>query len=146
MTSIGERAFSGCSSLKNVEMGDSVSVIGIGAFIGCNNLNYNEYDNALYLGGRKNACVVLVKAKSKDIKTCIMDRRTKIICGGAFENCMNLTSVLIPDSIINIGWGAFAECSSLEEVNYTGTEEQWGKIYNVGNNGWLTKATINYIG
>lgn len=146
VTSIGERAFSGCSSLKNVEMGDSVSVIGIGAFIGCNNLNYNEYDNALYLGGRKNSCVVLVKAKSKDIKTCIMDRRTKIICGGAFENCMNLTSVLIPDSIINIGWGAFAECRSLEEVNYTGTEEQWGRIYNAGNNGWLTKATINYIG
>lgn len=143
---IGTYAFRDCRNLKNVEIGDGVSVIGIGAFIGCDSLNYNEYDNALYLGGRKNSCVVLVKAKSKDIKTCIMDRRTKIICGGAFENCMNLTSVLIPDSIINIGWGAFAECSSLEEVNYTGTEEQWGKIYNVGNNGWLTKATINYIG
>lgn len=143
---IGTYAFRDCRNLKNVEIGDGVSVIGIGAFFGCDSLNYNEYDNALYLGSRKNSCVVLVKAKSKDIKTCIMDRRTKIICGGAFENCMDLTSVVIPVSITSIGWSAFAECRSLEEVNYTGTEEQWSRIYNAGNNGWLTKATINYVG
>lgn len=146
VTSIGDYAFRDCRNLKNVEIGDGVSVIGIGAFFGCDSLNYNEYDNALYLGGRKNSCVVLVKAKSKDIKTCIMDRRTKIICGGAFENCMDLTSVVIPVSITSIGWSAFAECRSLEEVNYTGTEAQWSRIYNAGNNGWLTKAMINYVG
>ena len=137
--------FKGCNNLKNVEIGNSVTSIGREAFFECNNLNYNEYDNALYLGGRKNSCVVLIKAKSKDIKTCIIEKRTKVIYDGAFENCIELTSIIIPFSVINIGWGAFAGCNRLEEVGYTGTEGQWDKIYNVGNNSCLISAKRNYI-
>lgn len=38
VTSIGERAFSDCSSLKNIEITDSVTSIGYGAFDGCSGL------------------------------------------------------------------------------------------------------------
>lgn len=145
VTEIGNYVFKGCNNLKNVEIGNSVTSIGREAFFECNNLNYNEYDNALYLGGRKNSCVVLIKAKSKDIKTCIIEKRTKVIYDGAFENCIELTSIIIPFSVINIGWGAFAGCNRLEEVGYTGTEGQWDKIYNVGNNSCLISAKRNYI-
>ena len=145
VTEIGDYAFKGCNNLKSVEIGNSVTSIGREAFFECNNLNYNEYDNALYLGGRKNSCVVLIKAKSKDIKTCIIEKRTKVIYDGAFENCIELTSIIIPFSVINIGWGAFAGCNRLEEVGYTGTEGQWDKIYNVGNNSCLFSAKRNYI-
>lgn len=145
VTEIGNYVFKGCNNLKNVEIGNSVTSIGREAFFECNNLNYNKYDNALYLGGRKNSCVVLIKAKSKDIKTCIIEKRTKVIYDGAFENCIELTSIIIPFSVINIGWGAFAGCNRLEEVGYTGTEGQWDKIYNVGNNSCLISAKRNYI-
>ena len=42
--------------------------------------------------------------------------------------------------------GAFSNCSSLNEVNYKGTEEQWKKIkIDDDGNFWLTNAKRNYI-
>ena len=37
---------------------------------------------------------------------------------GAFEHCENLTTVIVPDSIIAIGAGAFAYCFQLKTVNF----------------------------
>jgi len=35
---------------------------------------------------------------------------------GAFENCINLTSIIIPSSVTSIGGYAFAGCRSLEKI------------------------------
>ena len=42
---------------------------------------------------------------------------TKIICYGAFRDCMFLTSVHIPDSVTSIGDSAFLGCSSLASIH-----------------------------
>lgn len=42
----------------------------------------------------------------------------------AFRNYENLTSIIIPSSITNIGESAFEYCSGLKTVFYAGTEEQ----------------------
>ncbi|MBO7326038.1 MAG: leucine-rich repeat protein, partial [Clostridia bacterium] len=61
-----------------------------------------------------------------------------------FSGCDSLTSIVIPDSVTTIGSWAFWDCTSLTNVYYTGTEEQW-KAISIGNyNSSLTNATIHY--
>ncbi|MEE3334649.1 MAG: dockerin type I domain-containing protein, partial [Ruminococcus sp.] len=61
-----------------------------------------------------------------------------------FDFCSSLTSIEIPDSVTSIGDGAFHNCSSLKDVYYTGTEEQWKKISMGSDKSCLTSATIHY--
>ena len=50
----------------------------------------------------------------------------------------------IGNGVTSIGYSAFEDCSSLKDVYYSGTQEQWKKISIGRNNGYLTSATIHY--
>ena len=79
VTSIGDKAFDNCSLLKSITIPNSVVSVGYAAFSGCDNLQYNEYDNGLYLGSAENPYLVLVKSKSTDVTSCEIHNDTKII-------------------------------------------------------------------
>jgi hypothetical protein len=42
--------------------------------------------------------------------------RVTDIGNGAFDGCTNLTSVMLPDSVISIGYSAFARCRNLTTI------------------------------
>ncbi|MBQ8546610.1 MAG: leucine-rich repeat protein [Clostridia bacterium] len=116
VTSMGGSAFYQCTSLENVTISANLMSIGFNAFSGCTSLEYNEYDNAYYLGSEENPYVVLIKAKDKSITSCTINENTKFIYNGAFSGCTSLTSVTIGNSVTSIGDSAFYYCTSLESV------------------------------
>ena len=87
VTSIGNDAFSKCSSLSKIVIPSSVTSIGDSAFLGCSSLSK----------------IV--------IPSCVIK-----IGNGAFYSCRSLSEIVIPSSVTSIDYGAFSDCSSLSKI------------------------------
>ena len=114
--SIGYGAFACCDSLTSVEIPDSVTSIGEEAFSYCESLQYNVKDNLNYLGNETNPYLYLSGVTSQDITSANIDSSCKFIGDEAFYDCSSLTSVEIPDSVTSIGSYAFSNCDSLTSI------------------------------
>ncbi len=141
VTSIGEFAFSFCINLTNITIPDNVTSIKNNAFTGCRSLQYNEYEDGLYLGNSVNPYLIFRKLKDTSITSCSLNDKTKIISAYAFSNCSNLTSVTIPDGVTNIGEYAFEGCSSLTSITISDSVTSIGN-YAFSNCRSLTSITI----
>ena len=87
VTSIGDSAFEGCSSLRQIYIPDSVTSIGDSAFTGCTSLRQIN----------------------------IPDSVTSIKFD-AFRDCTSLRQIYIPDGVTSIGYSAFWGCDSLQTI------------------------------
>ena len=145
-------AFSGCSRMGSITIPDSVKNIGSEAFYYCDSLTsvhitdlkawceievcdieyYDSYANPLcegaklYLNGELlEGELIIPEGTSKigkyafykqAITSVVIPDSVTSIGYGAFINCDSLTSVVIGDSVTSIGDWAFAYCSSLTSV------------------------------
>lgn len=89
---IGQKAFSGTSSLRNMKLPNDVTVIDAYAF---------QNSGIMYFG---------ITSKSK--LTTIGDY--------AFNACTNLQNILIPAGVTTLGQGAFSDCTLLKNVDFRG--------------------------
>ncbi|MBE6534120.1 MAG: leucine-rich repeat domain-containing protein [Ruminococcaceae bacterium] len=117
VTSILDNAFNGGTYLKKISIPDSITSVGENAFYGCEKLEYNEYDNALYLGNENNPYLILVKTKNSAITRCTVNEKTVAICNNAFEGCSQLETLSIPNTVKSIGSKAFYGCDAVQEIN-----------------------------
>ena len=145
VTKIGSGVFSGCSELTSVTIPNSITNIGDNAFNGCEKLDYNVYDNGCYVGNDDNPYLALFMTKKQDITSCTINNKCKVICGGAFSGRYNLTSITIPESVINIGYNAFCGCEKLEKAEFASANSFCGFCFENANANPLTYAHHLYI-
>jgi hypothetical protein len=138
--SIYKYAFYDCNNLAEVTIPYGVTSVGYAAFSGCSNLQYNEYNNAYYLGNTKNPYYALIKVKS-EVSSCEINENTKIIASGAFERLYFLKRITIPDSVTTIGNSAFYSCWNLTCVTIENGVKSIGD-YAFGRCSELTSITI----
>ena len=133
VTSIGDGAFLGCSGLTSVTIPNSVISIGNYAFSGCNSLPV--IDNIRY------ADTYLIGVSNKSLSTYAIKEGTKWIGNEAFYECYDLTSITIPNSVTSIGNHAFRWCSGLTSVTIGNSVTSIGEVA-FSNCRSLTSVTI----
>lgn len=161
VTSIGVWAFNGCSALKNITLSDGITNIGYQAFYNTGYYNAdgeesNWENNTLYIGN------YLIEVDAQKLNNGILNGEipseyiikpgTKTIADMAFtdckgyieykdfENCVGLTSIKLPDGMVNIGNGVFDGCTKLASIEIPKS------VKNIGNSafsGCISLTGIN---
>lgn len=151
VTSIGEMAFLGCTSLKSVKLSTGVAKIDKNAFGSCSalqeiqvakdNPNFSSLNGVLY--SKKQDTLVIYPAAKTDAAYIIPSGVTSVAMYAFSENPY-LETLTIPNSLIKVGDSAFYNCKNLRAVSYNGTEEEWNQITIGLLNEKLTGANIQY--
>ncbi len=123
VTSIGDYAFEGHTSLISITIPDSVTNIGWYAFEGCTSLTridvaagneqYTSLDGVLF--DKDKTVLMQYPIGKSETKYTIPDGVTSI-GDYAFGDCTSLASITIPDSVTDIGDGAFCDCRSMTSI------------------------------
>ena len=138
VTNIGDSAFKGCAGLISLIVGNSVTSIGEKAFEGCTDMtsivwNVLKYDDAYTADGAPFISIcdnITSFTFGEDVEhipayLCYgMSQLTSIVIPnsvtnigeGAFCGCSGITSITIPESVTSVGTTAFQNCTSLTSV------------------------------
>ena len=150
VTDIGDSAFYGCTGLENVSIGNSVTSIGYYAFYGCKGLK-ELYINANNLSDftNSNPCVFsYAGSSSNELMVTFGNNVTKIPARLFYENSFStspkIKSITISSSVRSVGYCAFTNNSTLNDIYYYGTEENWDNTLIGDGNTRLNKATMHY--
>lgn len=136
---IGNNAFSGCSSLKQIYIPSGVTQIGTNAFNNCgalenilvakNNIVYRSENGHLI----ERSTNVLIRGGHN----AVVPDGVKSIAQAAFRRTNGIEQLYIPTTVTEIG-NYFIADSSITTVLYQGTEQEWNAIiktdmWNYGN-------------
>ncbi|MCR5851199.1 MAG: leucine-rich repeat protein [Bacteroidaceae bacterium] len=106
IVAIGESAFEGCSKLSSINIPSSVSSVGKNAFL--NTAWYNSQADGLVYAG---SVAYKYKGNMPSNTQISIRNGTKGIASSAFDGCKTLVSIEFPNSLTNIGDGAFRNCN-----------------------------------
>ena len=110
VTSIGNSAFSCCSSLSEVVIPSSVNSIGNSAFSCCSSLSKVVIPTSVTSIGHN------VFQGCSSLSEIVIPSSVTSIGNSAFSGCSSLSKIVIPTSVTSIGDWTFSGCSSLSEI------------------------------
>lgn len=152
LKSIGDNAFYGCDALRSVHIPKSVKNIGYRAFAYCRNLSDIQItidenvddNNIMDIGDHafyetafikdnshwKNGALYinrhLISVRSDyDGESFEVAENTITIGSQAFENCVNIKTLILHKTLKEVGKDAFIGCSGLDEVHFDGKFSDW---------------------
>lgn len=127
VTTIAECAFMFCPYLQSVNIPDSVTEIGLGAFgvftlkaslqninVSNDNNYYKSVDGVLF---NKDLTVIITFPRGKELEEYKIPSSVKTIGSAAFWCCTYLRNMHIPDGVMVIQDSVFGYCTSLQNVD-----------------------------
>lgn len=130
LDSLGDGAFSGCESLSNIELPESLQTIGTLCFYGCYKLStikvnpantYLATDGKAIFNKDKTVLYTAIPVTSYNVPSTVRELRYY-----AFSNQKDMTSITLPEGLVNIGSNAFEFCSKLEHLVIPSTVDSIG--------------------
>jgi len=118
--SIPDYAFSGCTGLKLVRLGqsngmvNSAVAVSASAFSGCTNFSSLELNRNITITGYESPFTT--------ISNLTVGNGVTSIGSQAFSKCINIESVVLPLSVQKIGSSAFQDCSKLQSAVFSGVD------------------------
>lgn len=131
-------AFNKCEALKEIVIPNSVTNIESFAFYGCNNLKsislpfVGETKDSQYNGFF--GCIFGATDYSNNSSSVPYSLKNVVITGGskiidhAFQNCIGIESISLPDSLAEVGSNAFSGCYNLKKLTF-GANSQFVQFY-----------------
>ncbi len=123
VVSIGVEAFNYCTGLTKIVIPASVTEIGDGAFwhnwalksivVDVANKDYVDVNGVLF---SKNWTRLISYPAGKTDQTFTLPANTTTIGAGAFSNCKDLVSIVLPKDLVEIRRYAFQECNRLTSI------------------------------
>ena len=145
--SIGDNAFASCYQLTSVSIPASVTELGDNVFDNCdkliaidvdaNNSNYSSLDGILF---NKEQRILLTYPSAKTGNYEIPSGVTNI-GNNAFADSYNLTAITISKDVQMIGESAFADCVSLESIEF----ETGSVLTEIGTGAFISCYTLTDI-
>lgn len=116
VTKIGEECFENCLSLRKITLNGSLSAISRYCFYGCEKLA----EISMSENQKKNLKVIGVEAfaECKDLKNIDFSDLTALtqIGESAFENCSEMVSMKLPESVEKLPTNCFSGCNNLSAL------------------------------
>ena len=123
VTKIGGSAFENCDNLTNVKISTNLADIGIMAFGNCDALAEIEIPKSISTV-RYNEFYSPVRGPftgSNSLQTITFEDGMTWLPGYILAGCSGFTTVKIPETVTEIGKGAFRDCSRLESITIPDT-------------------------